>query len=660
MRSLACCGSIVLLLGLAGVTRPQPAEPVLVDDFEDSVSTWSGLVPDAEIVHTGRGAGKWSEMWTNEKASLKIADAWGNCNALEMWLHSEAATNAPFVIVLFADNAETRERDCYVFKAEVDWTGWRLLFLPQNLFRREGEPLAWDHVDELRLSAIGWGCTPTQGTVLRVDDVYVSRHESTSPDVLSIGDMEYDVDLWFGLKPSTAYAKGGESSGKWNMADEAVPYVKCQAIPHDWSLYHELHVWAYSPKPTGTKAKVILYSAADNDWTAGYWTSFEVDWAGWRELVFPRWAFFTWKEPVGWHKIDALVFTARKWGLPGPSAGAVLHLDNVTLQRIGQGRTRVLVDDFECGTETWSQLTTTQAHAHSGAKSGLITGSGTSRFIQTWKLPSAWEPYDALELWVHSENGNGAILKILVDADNDATPNLNDYYLAAVAVDWTGWRRLQFRKSSFSEERVPGGWNAVQGLIIAGGGFGLVAPPGTSICVDDISLVKLEEQTYTLFEDFEEGVGNWQGLEQCAYLSKSGGRSGVWRISEVDLSVHTTDVPEDWSEWDALRIWVYSAKTTNANVRIEVQSDSPATTDLIDCYTLDFSIDWEGWWKELHCRRGEFGATGEPVGWHNIQGLSLRALDDAQLAFAGTELALDDLALVGTGAPPGSGAENEE
>jgi hypothetical protein len=626
----------------------QPVPPVLIDDFEGAPLPWHGLVRDKTMAHSGEQCGKWCNMPAETSVALSIPDAhqWVKYNTLEMWIHSEIDNGAPFVLLLNADNPDTPEEDYYYFRTHVSWTGWRFLFLPLPVFGRAGKPLTWDQVTELKLSAIGWGCDPKADTVLRLDDICLSRNEFGDVDALPVAHMEDDIDMWVGLKRSTAYAKEGQASGKWDVCSPSVGYVESRAIPHDWSLYDELRFWVYAPEPTGAKVKIVLFSAAKADDTAGYFTTFEIDWKGWTELVFPSWRFHPWGQPVGWQKIDSVMLTARKWGLPEPPAGTVLYLDNMILRRIPLEAGKLTVDDFEQGTEAWSDLAVTEVQAHTGRRAALMTNFAEHPFTETWAVPGDWTDYDALELWIYSEKANGAPLKVLVDVDSPETPDDTDYFMTTFLVTWTGWRQVQLPKWAFQPWKKPAGWGSVRRLILAGAKWGLEPKPDTVLYLDDLSLVRLGMPPEIVFEDFESGLGSWHGMKDTTQLFKSGSHGGLWTNVPESQYVNTTRVPHDWKSVRALRFWVHGRKANGATIRILVLSDNPATPDT-DCYCMDFRLDWEGW-KQLSFAKSDFTTSGTPAGWDKVDSLSLRVADPLPLPT--TEVVLDDLTLV-TGTP---------
>ena len=59
-----------------------------------------------------------------------------------------------------------------------------------------------------------------------------------------------------------------------------------------------------------------------------------------------------------------------------------------------------------------------------------------------------------------------------------------------------------------------------------------------------------------------------------------------------------TVLVSDWSEYDALSLWVYSHKACGGLVQIRFSSPNVAGTSMDPYFRAQFEIDWEGW-KEI-------------------------------------------------------------
>ena len=80
-------------------------------------------------------------------------------------------------------------------------------------------------------------------------------------------------------------------------------------------------------------------------------------------------------------------------------------------------------------------------------------------------------------------------------------------------------------------------------------------------------------------------------------------------------------VPHDWSAVDALEIEVRAGRATGEKVRLRLPSDNPATPGT-DRYAAAFVVGWVGW-KRLRWTRSDLQAEGKPLGWQQIDNVTL-------------------------------------
>ncbi|MCE5239358.1 hypothetical protein LLH23_12825 [bacterium] len=108
-------------------------------------------------------------------------------------------------------------------------------------------------------------------------------------------------------------------------------------------------------------------------------------------------------------------------------------------------------------------------------------------------------------------------------------------------------------------------------------------------------------------------------------ITHGGAVSAKWEPETSGRMLYCADVPEDWSAWDGLSMWVHSARPTNSMMAVMVYSNDPATPQW-DCYRALVKIDWEGW-RLLNLRRRSLAPCYKPVGWNQVTelGFSLKA-----------------------------------
>ncbi|MFW6437965.1 MAG: heparinase II/III domain-containing protein, partial [Armatimonadota bacterium] len=149
---------------------------------------------------------------------------------------------------------------------------------------------------------------------------------------LMLEDFEAEP-TWEGVSIDTEDARSGEASGRWIPSE--VARIQTEEIPHDWSGYDRLTFWMYSEAANGQPLTIVANSENTDDdegWDY-YFNHFRVDWEGWRfmslelgEDIQPT------RHPVGWNKIDYLMFSASGWNNT-PLDDTVIRLDEVRLVR---------------------------------------------------------------------------------------------------------------------------------------------------------------------------------------------------------------------------------------------------------------------------------------------------------------------------------------
>jgi len=144
--------------------------------------------------------------------------------------------------------------------------------------------------------------------------------------------------------------------------------------------------------------------------------------------------------------------------------------------------------------------------------------------------------------------------------------------------------------------------------------------------------------------DFE--IVTWRGLTKSEEQVKSGQYAGKWADLKSNPSIQPARVPADWSSYDRLILWVYSAKANGQGLTLVCNSDNPADKEGWDYYFHHFRVDWEGW-KLLNLRLGEdIQGTRKPKGWDQIDYLSISATGWEHHPLEDTVLYFDDVRLV--------------
>ncbi|MBQ9448021.1 MAG: hypothetical protein IJU61_15590, partial [Victivallales bacterium] len=159
---LACIGLLALNIASAQeeATEPQ-VPPRLIIDTQDA-AIWKGGSLDTTIVREGVPA---TIRWEHAKAPALRAttfptDWTGPHNAIEFWLHSQSETRSSFMFIVASENPKTDGMDYYQKKISLDFSGWRKFTIPMKNMGIAREPLGWNQITAVYLTAEGGGNTP--------------------------------------------------------------------------------------------------------------------------------------------------------------------------------------------------------------------------------------------------------------------------------------------------------------------------------------------------------------------------------------------------------------------------------------------------------------------------------------------------------------------
>ncbi|MGD7009993.1 heparinase II/III domain-containing protein [Metabacillus sp. 84] len=308
---------------------------LVIEDFED-VSQWRGLTSEQEVVHEGSFSGRWnitdpvSGKWMKAVETSAIPADWSSYDSLNLWVHSEKATNDRIYVVLYSDNPATPQLDYYIASIQTTWQGWQKVTLPYYSFRKGYTPAGFNKIDQLRLHSSWYGETPDPETRLVLDQMTLEYMMES--DILHIDGFE-DSKKWTSVTENTEFVKEGLYSGKWeNMPVKKA--VQSTAIPKDWSRYDKLEFWMYSEKATGTTIYPILDS--DDPETEGfdyYLTGLKIDWTGWKLVSIDLKNFSPSRKPLGLDAVNKLTFHSFWYSDQPPDPETVVYLDDLKLVR---------------------------------------------------------------------------------------------------------------------------------------------------------------------------------------------------------------------------------------------------------------------------------------------------------------------------------------
>lgn len=173
MRWAMCMTAVVMT---CASWAQQPAEQVIAD-FETGAQGVEGVELDTEVAHGGQASARWDDHPQNSSVQFTQAPAdWSGFDNLELWLRTDRATDAQFMMIIQSENPETDGIDYWSHKFTLDWTGWRHFRFPRAEFGHGArQPLGWDQVTRFYLTSSGWGCEPDEDTVVWIDDVRLTN-----------------------------------------------------------------------------------------------------------------------------------------------------------------------------------------------------------------------------------------------------------------------------------------------------------------------------------------------------------------------------------------------------------------------------------------------------------------------------------------------------
>ncbi|MCD6360599.1 MAG: alginate lyase family protein, partial [Armatimonadetes bacterium] len=139
-------------------------------------------------------------------------------------------------------------------------------------------------------------------------------------------------------------------------------------------------------------------------------------------------------------------------------------------------------------------------------------------------------------------------------------------------------------------------------------------------------------------------AGPWSAGELVDEPVRQGNGAIRWHLVETG-SLSITDIPHDWSAYNALSFRLFSERATGSPLWLILSSDDPQREGP-DYYSLRLKLDYEGW-KRFTLPFDEIGAVRRPLGWNNIQRLMFHAAWNPNVEIdPGAVVVLDDVRLI--------------
>ena len=386
-------------LKLVGFAAEQVPD-LMVSDFE-SLEGWRGLELDREVAREGKAAGLWHNMPKHPSATISdFPHDWSRHTAVSFWMHNARKTDARFMLILRSENAESEGPDYYGLKLRLDrWSGWKQLIVPLSKFSKAREPLGFDQIQRIDITASGWGNEPHPDAEVRFDDFRVVAIDRVPGPRMTNEELFAAMDL---SRPDMAAVKQAVDRGDLKAAKAAwLDHLRTRSKPI-WTVDWRERPSKDRAAPTGGSPGWDYYSKG-----------IRVDWTGWKHFRFTKKDFGESRQPIGWHWIDSIAINASGWG-HDPDPETVLYFDDVRL--VGSGKT-IDLGTFEDGTDDWTGLDVSKEQAKNGKASGKWDRQHLQATIRTNAAPTDWTDIEALEFWCYSPKATVARLTMVLNSD---------------------------------------------------------------------------------------------------------------------------------------------------------------------------------------------------------------------------------------------------
>jgi hypothetical protein len=132
------------------------------------------------------------------------------------------------------------------------------------------------------------------------------------------------------------------------------------------------------------------------------------------------------------------------------------------------------------------------------------------------------------------------------------------------------------------------------------------------------------------------------GFEASAEQVKEGKRAGKWANVVKNNRIVTDKIPHDWSAYQYLSFWMYSAEANKTSVTVVAHSETEVAQQ--NYFNYKITLDWTGW-KFFAIGLNQFTTTRAPVGWHKIDSLKFASSGWSQTPYSTTLLYFDAMKL---------------
>ncbi|MBM3890305.1 MAG: hypothetical protein FJ388_14415, partial [Verrucomicrobia bacterium] len=334
-----------ILAVAAFAAGPQPFRPA---------RAWKGGEPDGTLCKVWPESVCWRHG-RNTGLSLTFAAPrdWSKFNAITFWLHSEKATGSRFVLTFQSENPKSEGADYYSLGITLDWSGWKQFLLPFNELGVAREPLGWNHITSIRLSASGYGNTPDPSAVVRLDGVELS---TGGPMGQRMTDAELFENLDLDLPALTAVKEAVVAKNPTAAKTALAAHLRSRTMPR-WTMDWRQPAFRDKKNKPSRRTLEAAQKALEHkfDYTKGPGAKGTLDFGA---------------------KID--------WAANPTEGEARTHLWNESINR--HFHFRALADAYwQTGDDKWAKEIADQILDWTASNPAILLSSGNSRDCKAWQ-----------------------------------------------------------------------------------------------------------------------------------------------------------------------------------------------------------------------------------------------------------------------------------
>ncbi|MGB0583084.1 MAG: carbohydrate binding domain-containing protein, partial [Limisphaerales bacterium] len=266
-------------------------------------------------------------------------------------------------------------------------------------------------------------------------------------------------------------------------------------------------------------------------------------------------------------------------------------------------------------------------HARSGRRSLRIVDNdsgklGSSALSETFKV-KAGQRVEVL-LWCYRESGDPRGLGVyieFIDRAGEFTEERQGFRQATEQGKWTPIVVSRTAPPGTSEARI---W------------LHTISSSVMTCYVDDVT-TRIEANPRPV------AISNWDGISFDTKHRKKWTAGLRWDHGQRTKVDRKYEEPQNWSRFQKVSFNLYSERNTSSTFVMIFSSENEATEGG-DYYSVKIPIDFTGW-KAFQFPLEDLRTSRQPVGWHKIEAIKLRADGYSQTVRPDTIIVLDGLEL---------------